>query len=147
MTGQGIPAERMDSLRRKMKQNIGWTDEELDSLSPKEWMLVDKEHRLRHYRVIAEVVRINGHCELEPKIGDKYVFNGAGLLIPEESTFPHICIWALAGIFPLSFMVMDRILAGLDPNEMWRDRAGCMDLSLGSGGLGQVIFRVCCEKV
>jgi uncharacterized repeat protein (TIGR04076 family) len=130
-----------------MKERVGWTDEELDSLSPKQWMFVNSERKLMHYKMIAEVVRINDHCELQPKIGDKYVFNGAGMLIPEESTFPAICLGALAGIAPLSVMVMDRILADLDPNEMWRDQATCADLSLRNGGLGEVVFKIYCVKI
>ncbi|MDY7019501.1 MAG: hypothetical protein SU899_05465 [Chloroflexota bacterium] len=146
MTQHIIPKERIENLRGKMKERVGWTDEELDILSPKDWAFVDRIHKLRHYKMVAEVVQINGHCDLLPKVGDKYVFDAGGILIPEETTFPRICSWALAGIFPLTFMVMDRTLAGLDPNEMWRDRASCMDLGIGDGGLGQVIFRVYCEK-
>ena len=147
MTHEAISAERIASLRKKMKENIGWTDEELDIISPNLWTQLDKQHRFRHYKMIAEVVKINGHCELGPKIGDKFVFNGGGILIPEESTFPRICLYALAGISPIGLMVADRILTGLDPNDTLRDHATCMDLDLGSGGLGQVIFRVYCEEV
>jgi hypothetical protein len=130
-----------------MKEKVGWTDEDLDRLSPKQWWFLDREHKLRHYKIIAEVVRVIDHCELQPKIGDKFVFNGAGMLLLEETTFPEICLWAIAGIFPLSFMIMDRVLQGLDPNEMWRDQASCMDSSIRDGGLGQVIFKVYCKKV
>jgi len=147
MTQYEISAERIGSLRKKLKENIGWTDEELDTLTPKHWMLIDNEHRLRHYKMIAEVVKIDGHCELNPKIGDKFVFSGTGILRPEESTFPGLCLPALAGLYPSSLMVIDRVIAGLDPDDMLRDHAGCMDLALGSGGLGQVIFRVYCEKI
>ena len=147
MTQEMIPNERVKDLRRKMKENVGWTDEELDRLSFKQWRLLDKEHRLRRYKVIAEVVRVVDHCELQPNIGDKFVFNGAGILIPEETTFPMICLWALAGIFPLSFMIIDRILQGLDPNDMWRDQANCMDSSIREGGLGKVVFKVYSKEV
>ena len=144
---QPIPASRIHSLRQKMKENGGWTDEELDSLTPKQWMFLDGQHKFRHYKVIAEVARINDHCNLQPKIGDKYVFNGGAILVPEESTFPGICIWALAGIAPLTYMIIDRILADLDPNDIWRNQATCMDASIRSGGLGEVVFKIYCEKV
>lgn len=141
-----ISEERMASLRQKMKERVGWKDAELDRISEKNWVMLDGAHKFRHYKMMAEVVQVNDHCELQPKIGDKYVFTAAGLLIPEETTFPAVCLWALAGIYPASLMVQDRILAGLDPNEIWRDRVSCMDLSLGSGGLGQVIFRIYCQQ-
>ena len=147
MKHQSIPQERINSLRQKMKENVGWTDNELDILTQKNWIMIDREHEFRHYKMIAEVVKINGHCELSPKIGDKFVFANGGMLQIEESTFPGVCLWALAGIFPINFLVIEHILAGHDPNDIIRDHATCMDLALGSGGLGQVVFRIYCEKV
>ena len=147
MTQETITKDRIDDLRRKLKERVGWTDDELNRLSLKHWRFLDRQHKLRHYKLIAEVVRMIDHCELQPKIGDKFVFNGEGILIPEETTFPRVCLWALAGIYPLSLMTMDRILEGLDPNDIWRDQVSCMDTCIRDGGLGQVIFKVYCEKV
>jgi uncharacterized repeat protein (TIGR04076 family) len=141
-----VPEDRIDKLRRKLKEKGNWIDEELDRLSPKQWVFLDREHKLRHYKIVAEVVRVIDHCELQPKIGDKFTFAGGGMLIPEETTFPGVCLWAVASLFPLSMMIMDRILAGLDPNEMWRDQVSCMDSSIRDGGLGQVVFKVQCVK-
>jgi len=142
-----VSKERVDDLRGKLKERGNWTDEELDRLSPKQWSFLDREHKLRHYKIIAEVVRLVEHCELQPKIGDKFVFNAGGVLIPEETTFPGVCLWAVASLFPLTMMVMDRILAGLDPNEMWRDQVSCMDSSIRDGGLGRVVFKVYCREL
>ncbi len=147
MTQETVSQERIADLRRKLSKGGGWTDEELNMLSPEQWGFLDKEHRFRHYKIIAEVIRVVDHCELQPKIGDKFVFNGAGMLIPEETTFPGICLWAIASLYPFSMMIMDRILQGLDPNDMWRDQASCMDASIRDGGLGRVVFKVYCEKV
>jgi uncharacterized repeat protein (TIGR04076 family) len=147
MTQQTVPQERIEHLRKRMKEKVGWTDEELDALAAKQWSFVDRFYKLRHYKIIAEVVRVIDHCELNPKIGDKFVMTAGGTLIPEETTFPTICIWALAGIFPLTLMIMDRLLDGLDPNQIWRDQACCNDLSVREGGLGKVVFRVYCEEV
>ena len=147
MAHKTIPEERIYKLRQKMKGNVGWTDEELDRLTRKHWSFVDRMHKFRSYKMIAEVVQVNDHCELMPKIGDRYVFYGACMLSVEESTFPGICLWALAGIAPLSNMVMDRILSDLDPNEMWRDQVCCIDTSVRNGGLGNVLFKVYCEKI
>lgn len=147
MADEVIPSERISGLREKMKRNIGWTDEELDRLTPVQWSFIGRMHKFRSYKMIAEVVQINDHCELMPKIGDKYVFYGVCMLNTKESTFPGVCLWALAGIAPLTYMVMDRILSDLDPNEMWRNQACCMDSSVRNGGLGNVVFKVCCEKI
>ena len=147
MTEQPIPTERITALREKMKENVGWTDEELDGLTSKHWTFINRIGKTRPYKMIAEVVQVNDHCELKPKTGDKYVFTGAGMLIPEESTYPGICLWALAGIYPMHLVVMDRMMAGLDPNEILRDQVCCRDSCVRDGGLGSVVFRVYCEKV
>ena len=147
MTQYVISNERIANLRKKMKEKGGWMDEELDMLSSKEWSFVDRRHKLGHYEIVAEVVQINGHCALQPQLGDKFVFTAGGMLIPEETTFPRVCAFALAGILPQIFMVMDRVLSGLEPNDMWRDQASCMDLGVGEGGLGRVTFRVWCKEV
>ena len=142
-----IPEERILKLRQKMKDKVGWTDDELDQLSSDQWSFVNRMNKFRNYKMIAKVTQVNDHCELLPKIGDKYVFYGACMLNMEESTFPGVCLWALAGIAPLSYMVMDRILSDLDPNEMWRNQVSCMDASVRNGGLGNVLFKVYCEKI
>ena len=93
MIEQPITAERMNALRQKMKDNIGWTDAELDSLTSKHWAFISRMGKIRHYKMIAEVIQVNDHCELQPMIGDKYTFTGAGMLIPEETTFPGVCLF------------------------------------------------------
>ena len=70
MAHKTIPEERIYKLRQKMKGNVGWTDEELDRLTRKHWSFVDRMHKFRSYKMIAEVVQVNDHCELMPKIGD-----------------------------------------------------------------------------
>ena len=97
--------------------------------------------------MIAEVTHVNDHCELKPKKGDKFVFYGICMLSPEETTFPAICTWALAGITSISHMIMDRILSDLDPNGIFRNQATCLDTSVRNGGLGNVCFKVYAEKI
>ncbi len=142
-----ISEDRINSLKQKMKKNSGWTDEELARLVPKQWSFVDSMHKLNRYKTIAEIVQINDHCDLKPKIGDKYVFNFGTMLNMEESTINGVCMWAMAGIAPLSYMVMDRVLSGLDPNSIWRDQVTCCDTSVRDGGLGNLVFRIYCEEI
>lgn len=146
MAGKNVTSSRIGILKEKMKKYGGWTEEEMKSLTMKQWGLLDRQHKLKHYDIIAEVDQINDHCDCKPKVGDKYVFRGGGILIPEKSTFPMVCMWALAGIYPFTLMVMDRILSDQDPNDIFRNRIGCMDSSVRDGGLGRVIFKIYAEK-
>lgn len=142
-----VEASRIETLKAKMKKHGGWRDEEMDRLTMAQWNLLDRQHKLGHYNIIAEVDQINDHCDCKPKIGEKFVFRAGAILVPEKSTFPGVCLWALAGIYPFTSMVMDRILSDQDPNDIFRNRIGCMDSSVRDGGLGKVIFKLYCEKV
>ncbi|MFC1923769.1 hypothetical protein ACFLXA_00135 [Chloroflexota bacterium] len=146
MAQQAPSADRKAYLRKRMKEEHGWTDEELDSLSLKQWRRLDLQPGFRDYWLIAEVVQAK-HCGLDPKPGDKFVFASACILLPEESTFPAMCLWAMSRVFPFTNMVMDRIIEGLDPNDIWFDHVKCTDTGVGCGGLGEVLFRIHCEKV
>lgn len=146
MTQQLLSVDRIEYLRKRMKEDYGWIDKELDSLSLKQWKRLDRSGRLRDYRLIAEVVE-EKHCGLKPKKDDKFVFAMGCFLLPEEATFPAMCLWAMARIFPFTLMAMDRIVEGLDPNDIWFDHVKCCDTGLECGGLGEVTFRIYCEKV
>lgn len=147
MSERIVEPGRIESLKSKMKKYSGWAEEEMENLTMAQWSLLDRQHKLKHYDIIAQVDQINDHCDCKPKIGDKYVFRGGGILIPEKSTFPIVCLWALAGIYPFTLMVMDRILSDQDPNDIFRNRTGCMDSSVRDGGLGRVIFKIYAKKI
>lgn len=130
----------------KVKKIWGWTDEQFRSLAPKNKRLIEKGDEFRTWRLVAEVLEAN-NCISGLKKGDKYVFQGTGFLLPEESTCPRICLWAIAAFVPFSFMFYDRIGRGDDPSEFWIDRIRCLDVGVDRGGYGETLFRIYCEKV
>ena len=146
MAHQVLSAERLEYLRKVMKEARGWTDEEINSLSSKQWTRLDRSGKFRDYDIVAEVVEVN-RCAFKPQKGDRFVFRAGILLVPEESTFPALCLWAMARIVPFTFMIMDRISIGVDPNDNFFDHVKCCDTGLQCGGLGEVLFRVYAEKV
>lgn len=143
MPDMPIVKERLEHLRRRMKQKLGWTDEELDRLTPQQWRRIDVTSRIEKYKVIAEVVWAH-HCELQPKQGDKYVTRG-GMLLPDESTFPGICVGALARIYPIIQSSWELMVAEQDLSEMLINHVKCIDVGSENGGLGEVLFRIYCE--
>lgn len=137
----------MDSkMLEKVKKIWGWTDEQAKMLSSKQVSLVEKGDEFRKWRLVAEVVEAK-NCIAGLKKGDKYVFHGSGFLLPEESTCPRICLWALSSFVPFSFMLYDRIGQGDDPSEFWIDRVRCMDVGVEHGGYGEALFRLYSTKV
>lgn len=146
MTEQIVTAERMEHIRKRMKAERGWTDADLDNISEKQWYRLDRTGRLVNYKLIAEVVE-SKYCAFKPKKGDKFVFQAGIILLPEESTFPTMCLWALARILPFTHMFIDRVCEGLDPNGMFYDHVKCTDTGPECGGLGEVLFRIYSEEV
>ena len=136
----------MDSQQaEKVKKIWGWTDEEFKLLAPKNRKLIEKGDQFRVWRLVAEVLEAK-NCIAGLQKGHRYVMHGSGFLLPEESTCPKICLWALAAFVPFSFMLYDRIGEGRDPSELWIDRIRCLDVGVERGGYGESLFRLYCEK-
>jgi uncharacterized repeat protein (TIGR04076 family) len=136
----------MDTVMlEKVKKIWGWTDEQAKGISPKQLKLIEKGEEFRKWRLVAEVLEAK-NCIAGLKKGEKYVFHGTGVLLPEESTCPKICLWALAAFVPFSFMLYDRIGQGDDPSEFWIDRVRCMDVGVERGGYGEALFRLYSTK-
>lgn len=133
-----------EEFKKKVIDVFGYTEKEAESLSEKQQNIIKGGPSRRAYKVIMEVVK-SENCGYKPKVGDRYVMNGSGMLIPEECTFP-LCLWALAPILPISYVIFDRLSQGLDPNGHLYDHMKCTDTGVGCGGIGEVAFKVYCEK-
>lgn len=133
-----------EKLKKAAMDVLGYTEEEVESLNDKQQMIIKGGPLRRAYKVIVEVVS-SENCGYKPKVGDRYVMNGSGMLIPEECTFP-LCLWAIAPILPISYVIFDRLSQGQDPNGHLYDHMKCTDTGVGCGGIGEVAFRIYCEK-
>jgi len=96
--------------------------------------------------MVAEVIEVKDCCSAGHKVGQKYVFTASGFLLPEESTVPHLCLWAMATMLPFVYIIFDRTAEGLDPSPRGYDRIHCTDVGMDCGGLGRVVFAIYCEK-
>lgn len=124
---------------------FGYTAEQVEGLSAKQQAIIKGSAARRAYKMVMEVVSAE-NCAYKPKIGDRYVTTGSGKLLPEECSFP-ICLWALAPMLPISYVIYDRLTHGQDPNGHLYDHMKCTDTGIGCGGLGEVAFKVRCEPV
>ncbi|OGA16767.1 MAG: hypothetical protein A3H33_08970 [Betaproteobacteria bacterium RIFCSPLOWO2_02_FULL_65_20] len=132
-----------EEFKNTAMKTFGFTAEQTESLSEKQQAIIKGSAARRAYKMIMEVVAAEG-CGYKPKIGDRYVTNGSGKLLTEECTFP-ICLWALAPMLPISYVVFDRLTHGLDPNGHLYDHMKCTDTGVACGGLGEVAFKIRCE--
>ena len=136
----------MDSgFIENVKKVWGYTDEQIKCLSPKAQKIIENGNEFRKWRLVAEALE-SRNCIAGIKQGDKYIFHGSGFLLPDKSTCPKMCMWAIGAFVPFSFMLYDRLGQGEDPSEFWIDRVRCLDVGVEKGGYGEVLFRLYCEK-
>ena len=107
-------------FKKTIMDTFGYTEKEAEGLSDKQQLIIKGGPARRLYKVIIEVVK-SENCGYKPKVGDRYVMNGSGMLITEECTFP-LCLWALAPMLPISYVIFDRLSQGQDPNGHLRQR-------------------------
>jgi len=140
-----IPKEGTPEEMQWMKENWGWSEEQIKNLTPAQRRNVRVTPFRRAVKLIAEVVKAE-NCACKPKIGDKIVVNGAGVLAKKQTTFPYLCLFAIAPLLPYVYGIYDRCAEGLEPNPVgWANHFRCGDVGVGCGGWGEVMFKVYCE--
>ncbi len=135
-----------DEVFKFFQERLGYTDEELKLFkeNPRNSEVLLKSTSLLNKTITAEVVESHG-CNSLHKVGDKFIFDGAGNLITKLCP-KRICIYALASVAPLVFASNELLYAGIDPNEMRFKRTGCFDVGVQCGGWGRVIMELRVEE-
>lgn len=125
-----------------LQQHLGYSDEELAEFkaNPRNAHILSKAADLTSKTIVAEVVHSHG-CNSRHKVGDRFYLDGAGNLISKLCP-PRMCIHAVSALKPAVFAVNELVFAGVDPNEMRFNRAGCADVGLECGGWGRVVVEI-----
>jgi uncharacterized repeat protein (TIGR04076 family) len=134
-----------EQFKKNAMEIFDFTEEQVNNLSEKQQMIIKGSPLRKAYKVIIEVVK-STNCALKPKVGDRYVMNGSGIINPDECTMP-MCLWALAPMLPISYVIFDRLSHGLEPNGHLFDHMKCTDTGVSCGGISEVEFKVYCEKI
>ena len=139
MQGEGM---QENQIHRLLQDLIQITDEDWHALknnSPGVYRFFERMDQVGKYRIIAEVIE-SKYCAAGLKKGQQFVIEG-GALVPEKSTAPF-CMRALAPLTGFINTILEKIVAGEDPNDRVFRVAECLDPGLGAGGLGKVRFLV-----
>ena len=137
----------MGKISKEMQEKYGYSDEQAESLNEGQAKLVGEIGGVLDYRIIAEVVR-SENCISGHNVGDKFVMNGAGQLLPEECTNKNrLCMFAVGKLTHAAAIVFDRIMSGQDPTsgsvfEVMR----CEDVGVENGGWGEIVMKIRVEK-
>ncbi len=127
---------------RFFQQHLGYSDEEmaLFRANPRNEEVLAKSPELMQKTIVAEVVESHG-CNSQHKVGDRFVFDGAGNLITSKCP-RRMCIYALQVLPSAIFAANELSYAGVDPNSLRFRRAGCFDVGVKCGGWGRIIMEV-----
>ncbi|MDH3344142.1 MAG: hypothetical protein OEM61_06525 [Desulfobacteraceae bacterium] len=125
-----------------MKKHLGYTGEEIKTFKadPRNEDVLSKAPALLNKTIIVEVVESHG-CNSQHKVGDKFYFDGAGNLLTKQCP-KKVCIYALSSATSMIFASNEMFYAGIDPNEMRFNRAGCFDVGLQCGGWGRIVLEL-----
>ncbi|MBI2304544.1 MAG: hypothetical protein HYU86_07345 [Chloroflexi bacterium] len=130
-------------LRARVKTIFGYSDDQMAALRPRQWQSAAAFAKLSGWRLVAEVEEAH-HCAAKLSPGQRLVLSAGGTVLASQCT-AKLCLWALAPLVPFTFMLIDRLMAGQEPGEMWYDHFRCLDVGMECGGFGTVLFRVKAE--
>ena len=124
------------------QQHLGYSDEEMAVFraNPRNEEVLAKGPDLMQKTIVAEVVESHG-CNSQHKVGDRFVFDGAGNLITSKCP-RRMCIYALQALPIAIFAANELAYAGVDPNSLRFRRAGCFDVGVKCGGWGHIVMEV-----
>lgn len=124
------------------QQHLGYNDEEmaLFRADPRNAEVMAKGPELMQKTIVAEVVESHG-CNSQHKVGDRFVFDGAGNLITGMCP-GRVCVFALHPLATLIFASNELLYAGADPNSLRFNRTGCADVGVRCGGWGHIAMEV-----
>ena len=136
-----------NQVKEILKQAVSLTDEDWKTFklgSPGVYKFFTRIEEVGKHRIVAEVIE-SRYCAAGLKKGQKFVIEG-GALAPEKSTAPF-CMRALGPLTGFVNTILEKIVAGEDPNDRVFQVAECMDPGLEAGGLGKVKFQVRVETI
>src|SRR3989304_9265770 len=120
------------------QQHLGYSDEEMAVFraKPRNADVLTTGPALIRKTIVAEVVESHG-CNSQHKVGDRFLFDGAGNLLTDKNP-GRTCMGALYPLGPLVYAVSELHYAGAAPNSLRFNRTGCFDVGVRGGGWGGV---------
>ncbi len=128
------------------QQHLGYNDEEMAIFraNPRNEEVLAKGPELMQKTIVAEVVESHG-CNSQHKVGDRFVFDGAGNLLATKCP-RRMCVFALHGLATPIFASNELLYAGADPDSLRFRRVGCFDIGVRCGGWGHIVMEVRVEE-
>lgn len=131
-----------EETRKFFQRHLGYSDADMSlwCANPRNEDVITTGAALVQRTIVAAVIEAEG-CNSQHRVGDKFIFDGAGNLLTERCP-SRICMGALAPIYPLAYAVSELHYQGADPNALRFNRTHCFDVGVKCGGWGRVIMEV-----
>lgn len=135
-----------EDLWKFMQTHLSYDDEEMKKFraNQRNVDILTKAPELMNKTIVAEVVE-SKNCNSLHKVGDRFIFDGAGNLLTRKNP-RKICIYALAELAKFVFAINELIYAGADPSKMRFKKTGCFDVGVSCGGWGHIIMEIKVEQ-
>jgi len=134
-------SEKIEKRWRTFQKHLGCTDEELaiHRANPKHVKPVENAPAFVKYKMVIEVIESH-HCGAGHKVGDKFVVDAGGCLVPDECPPGRICV---SLIYAMKSAV-DRMWQAFynDSTDVFQDTVHCSDVGTDRGGWGEVTMRI-----
>jgi uncharacterized repeat protein (TIGR04076 family) len=139
-----VSDEKKEVLERRWKkfqEHHGLTDKELaiHRSNPKHVKAMENGPAFVKYKMVIEVIESH-NCGAGHKVGDKFVVDAGGCLVPEECPPGRLCVSLVYAMKP----VVDRMWQAFYDNstDVFQDTVHCTDVGTHRGGWGEVVMRI-----
>jgi len=128
-------------LWKRFKEVMDYSDADVEKFkaNPK-FLQMMSTPAFRTHKIVVEVVQSHG-CVCQHKVGQRIVLNGNGALLRDECP-SLMCISLVAQLPPVIAAVYERMVAGLDPDDLLLNTIGCSDVGIDCGGWGRVLAKI-----
>lgn len=134
-----MPEDRVKGI---LQQVVGISEQDWEVFrrgSPGVYKFFERIEDVARHRIVARVIE-SRYCAAGLEVGQTIVIEG-GALVPEKSSAP-LCMRAIGPLTGFVNSILEKIVAGEDPNDRVFMAAECLDPGLDAGGLGKVKFEV-----
>jgi uncharacterized repeat protein (TIGR04076 family) len=132
-------AEKIEKRWKKVQEHLGFTDEEIALFRshPNHVKAMERAPLFATHEIVIEVIESH-NCAAGYQVGDQFVIDAEGILIPEKSP-SKLCVAAIFSFKPL----VDRMWQAFYNNstEILHDTVHCPDVGVRQGGTGSVTLR------
>ncbi len=133
-----------DKIFRRYADRVGYRDAETEQIQegdPRLRQIRQLARAAARYAIAAEVVAAR-HCNSGYRVGDKFILDLDGNLLPKLCP-PRLCVYLVSQLTLPVALINERLGEGLDPNQFhFMHQVRCLDVGVECAGYGEVRLEI-----